>query len=69
VNVTSDDVLAEPDGLKEVAVPNPVLVRGALAAGKGLMVLLECILDEFDDTGSPLPGRRSWRPCSTRLRK
>ena len=44
---------AEPDGLKEVAALNPVLVRGALAAGKGLMVLLECILDEFDDSGLP----------------
>ena len=44
---------AELDGLKEVAVLNPVWVRGALAAGKGLMVLVECILDEFDDSGLP----------------
>jgi hypothetical protein len=34
--------------MKEVAVLNPVWVRGALAASKGLTVLVECILDEFD---------------------
>ena len=42
MNMTSDDVLAELDGMKEVANLDPLFVRGALAASKGLMVLVEC---------------------------
>ena len=53
MNMTSDDVLAELDGLKEVAVLDPVSVQFALMAGKCLMVAVECILDEFDESELP----------------
>jgi hypothetical protein len=69
VNMTSDDVLPELDEMKGVAVLDPAYVRGALPCCKGLMMFVECILDEFDKSELPFTGRRSWRPCSTRLRK
>ena len=48
-----DDVLAELNELKEVAVLDPVSVRLALLAGKCLMKVVECILDEFDESELP----------------
>jgi hypothetical protein len=53
VNMTSDDVLTELDGLKKVAVLDPACVRGALACCAGLMMFVECILDEFDKSELP----------------
>ena len=53
VNMISDDVLAELDEMKEVVILDPVCVRGALAAGAGLMIFVESILDEFDRSELP----------------
>jgi hypothetical protein len=53
VNMTSDDVLAELDEMKEVAVLDPAYVSGALACCKGLMMFVECLLDEFDKSELP----------------
>ena len=52
MNMTSDDVLAELDEMKEVAVLDPAYVRGALACCKGLMMFVES-LDEFDKSELP----------------
>src|SRR5215211_4027541 len=49
----SDDVLAELADMKEVAVLDPAYVRVTLACCKGLMVFVECILDEFDKSELP----------------
>jgi hypothetical protein len=48
-----DDVLAELNELKEVAVLDPVLVECAFRAGKCLAMAVHCILDEFDESKLP----------------
>ena len=56
MNLTSDDVLAELDEMKEVADLDPLFVRCALTAGKCLMVAVNQILDEFDESELPFTG-------------
>ena len=53
MNMTSDDVLAELDEMKEVAVLDPVCVKCAFGVGKCLMMAVNCILDEFDESELP----------------
>ena len=53
MNMISDDVLAELDEMKEVAASTRFYVRGTLACCKGLMMFVECILDEFDKSELP----------------
>ena len=48
-----DDVLAELNELKEVAVLDPVLVECAFRAGKCLAMAVNCIPDEFDESELP----------------
>ena len=70
MNVTPDDVLAELDEMKEVAVLDPVLVKCAFGVGKCLMSWPSTASSMSSTRAScPLPGRRSSRPWSTRRKR